>query len=116
MAKKARLTEMLQAALQHARTMPGLAVEDNKCMYRTADGNRCLAGLFIPDAKYRKRMEGHAIRGVADDFNLGFDADEINLLSALQSAHDNSPRGESWRERLAERIKVVALRYDIVLD
>lgn len=59
------------------------------CMYRGPNGLKCAAGHLIPDDRYDPRMEGNVIREVNNKFELGLDAN-INLIQALQFAHDNA--------------------------
>lgn len=47
----------------HARRqkVPGAVIREGyftRCMYRTPEGNKCLAGALIPDEQYSEDMEG----------------------------------------------------------
>lgn len=61
--------EIFEAAVNHMVTMgrrSGYFDGDNKfkCCYRTEHGDKCVAGLFIPDECYTEGMEGRTISDV----------------------------------------------------
>lgn len=75
------------------------------CAYRSQDGNRCAAGCFIPDDKYRANMECNSVRGILLEDHYGllslFPLDQLGM-TMLQGAHDNcsSQDSEDMREVL----------------
>lgn len=86
--------ELFDKVVQHARQQGGKAVnEDGRvCMYRDGLGNKCFAGIFIPDEDYKRGMEGNPIRSLVIDYNL-FSEVDTNLLYDLQGIHDNCHPG-----------------------
>ena len=59
------------------------------CMYRGSGGNKCVVGYFIPDEKYSKEMEGRNVCCEPVERALGELSVYNDLLSDLQSIHDN---------------------------
>lgn len=65
------------------------------CRYLTADGRKCAFGVLIPNAHYRKDLEGKSVIGLLNideyhDFVLGLLPDGVSTrdLVAIQHAHD----------------------------
>lgn len=93
--------EIFSKAWVYALSMKELAVdaEAKTCMYRTENGNRCLIGLFIPDAKYTPEMENTKVVDLCTTnkymsifFDIGlFDGTDARLhfLGDLQDCHDS---------------------------
>ena len=51
--------EIFDKAVTHLHTQGKRSVnEEGDCLYRNADGLKCVAGIFIPDEKYHPEMEG----------------------------------------------------------
>ena len=86
--------EVFDKVVAHARQQGCKAVnEDGRvCMYRDGLGNKCFAGIFIPDEDYKPEMEGNTIRRLVMDYNL-FSGVDTNLLYDLQGLHDNCHPG-----------------------
>jgi len=96
------------------------------CEYRTADGRKCAAGHLIPDDQYQPSLEGWSVgtESVPESKRLrdiitaaGHDAD---LVSALQSAHDQSASEErhgagDFMPMFLERAKSVAVRHGLTV-
>lgn len=63
-----------------------------QCAYRGDNGKRCVVGIFIPNEKYSEELEGLTIDAEqvlrAIPFTVTKQIKE--LLSTLQSIHDNS--------------------------
>lgn len=62
------------------------------CVYRGLNNVRCAAGHLIPNSLYRKSMEGMNIDSLLVNFPIiseYFENVHDDLLSELQSAHDN---------------------------
>ena len=98
--------EVFDKVVAHARQQGGKAVnEDGRvCMYRDGLGNKCFAGIFIPDEDYKPGMEGNPIRSLVIDYNL-FSQVDTNLLFELQTIHDYTT-ATGWETRfkkLAEK-------------
>jgi hypothetical protein len=63
------------------------------CKYRGPDGLMCAVGCLIPDDLYDPKMEGrraHAILGSLFFDRTGISREDMGLLEALQSIHDNT--------------------------
>jgi hypothetical protein len=87
------------------------------CVYRGPNSLRCAAGHLIPNSLYRKELEGRNIitlimnfRSIAEYFsNVSSD-----LLSQLQSAHDQRLSSESQSLDWEIKMKQIALDYNLV--
>lgn len=63
------------------------------CMYRSEGGRRCAVGCLIPDDRYDPYWEGkrvHNVPALLDLLKGEVGADSLDLMSALQSAHDGA--------------------------
>ena len=58
------------------------------CAYRGSEGRMCAVGCLIPDNLYDYDMEYKGVQHL-NEFSPLFRVDQMNLLSALQSKHDN---------------------------
>ncbi len=91
------------------------SAEEGSCMYRLngeADcPTRCAVGLIIPDDQYEDmRAAIRDLNGIMLDLGL------IHLLplsKVLQSSHDDASEHSDY-EQLEERLRKVALDYDLV--
>ena len=71
----------------------------NQCAYRGENGTKCTFGHLIPDALYKKRMEGMSAQALlCNEPYYKFNNVEalmpslevhVGLIEALQAAHDN---------------------------
>ncbi len=86
-----------------------LSYKFNKgCRYRNDDGNQCLMGCFIPDAKYRSNMENLNISRCVNEFDLSSDMPLRNLyLNMMQNFHDyklTSLEGEEFFKAIENKL------------
>ena len=72
-----------------------------KCCYRSPDGDRCAIGALIPDARYKRVLEGIWGPGVLAGLGLlpwdeaeDYSAPRTCLLEALQRLHDAAANWE----------------------
>lgn len=95
------------------------SADDNHCVYRAPNGDRCAAGWLIPDSDYEPGMEGETVLD-GDDLSrvgslikkLGHD---VRLVARLQTIHDLCPKDSNgslplWEEKwrfLARRMGLV---------
>ena len=117
MTHKARFQEIYDITLNHLRKQGHAAVARNgTCAYRMANGDKCAAGVHIPDDKYSPAMEGAEVSLVSEmtGVDWGFNRDDLTLLSSLQSSHDYTLRlkgmGE-WELEMAETARAFDLAY-----
>lgn len=102
--------EIFEAVVNHMITMghrAGYTTEEGKfiCRYRTNHGDKCVAGMFIPDELYQESMEGLSIVHVL------LDTPELPkwmhehrvLLGRLQLIHDRE-----WWDRIEQGFRAVA--------
>lgn len=59
----------------------------------------CAAGPAIPDDKYSIKMEGFLFDHINTNYLLGYNVDQLQVISSLQKIHDNSPTCD-WYTRL----------------
>jgi hypothetical protein len=80
-----------------------------QCLYRSPAGLSCAVGCLIPDADYRKRLEGcsttddrvmealHSVIGVDPASRIN----KLALLADLQEVHDDY-QPNAWPKKLAQ--------------
>ena len=89
----------------------------DKCAYRDADGERCCAvGVVIPDDRYSKDIEGKSPFNHAFKKRLPELAPFDDLLSSLQSAHDECDLhadGTFVLDNLRKRLRNTAGRHKL---
>jgi hypothetical protein len=93
-----------------------------RCAYRGDNGMKCAIGCLIPDDKYKRTFEGHALASrlyadmsardaiieiLAEEFG-GVCDDDKAFLEALQSIHDNS-----WAYDWAKRLNECAVKHNL---
>ena len=84
---------------------------DRVCKYRDYDnGRKCAIGCLIPDAEYKKNMEGSSIFGLAEEGRLPSSLEELNLelLDELQTVHDYR-EPSTWLQQLG----TIAVKYSL---
>ena len=79
--------------------------KDKNCRYRAPEGRMCAVGCILPDSIYHRKMENKTVhqllifaRNNGDTFPITEDGKayfkalepHLNLLDALQSAHDHA--------------------------
>tara|TARA_R110002153_G_scaffold79309_1_gene202487 strand:+ start:39 stop:461 length:423 start_codon:yes stop_codon:yes gene_type:complete len=130
--------EIFDAASVHLMGMDGPSVDENgdACVYRGKDddcefnGQMCAVGLFIDDKHYDDDLEGHGINGgqaVAEAVAASWGQDDLtvaqlDLLSDLQDAHDETSRGSSlipdhtWSSNIVAALDGVATKHHLRFD
>lgn len=89
---------------------------DTECLYRGPDGRSCAIGALLPDAAYRKDMEG---RGAAQlcrqwsDVLPAWMPPNVDLLEDLQIIHD---RAVHWKDDAAMKFALALLADRTGLD
>lgn len=107
--------QVFDYALRKIREQGKPAVDGSvNCMYRTDDGLRCVAGCLIPDEEYDSKMEGVQVASggrIQRWFKKhGFD---LELISAMQNAHDNNAEGPGFMKNFNEDMMRVALQFNL---
>ncbi len=97
--------------------------EEGKCVYRgsnpdteqrEADSDkRCVVGVCIPDDMYNPDIDAYGgiiqvRRGMPDWYKSVFNGIDVDYLSNLQRAHDNSIAGEGFTESIKDRLREIA--------
>jgi len=111
--------EIFETVVKHLMTMGRRSgyVEPNgmpdgnfACRYRTKHGDKCAAGIFIPDELYLDNMEGLSIQTVINDNPAlpRWMAEHRQLLGRLQLIHDR----EYW-DRLESGFRAVADDFEL---
>jgi len=95
----------------------GKPATDNavSCMYRAPNNLRCVAGWLIPDEDYISEMEGSQVKDLVNPARLFFRRNEfdLNLIIAMQEAHDNNAEGPAFVERFNEDMQEVATNFNL---
>jgi hypothetical protein len=68
-----------------------------ECVYRAPNGDKCAAGVIIPDDLYVPEMEGKAIYAALNECSHTpprWMIDNLPLMEALQEVHDAPP---NWK-------------------
>ena len=94
--------EAFTKIVQHLRKQGAKAVsEDNEhCLYRAPNGNKCAVGCLIDDELYEICLEGQALDNpeVSDALEeSGWANVDDTFLSSMQIVHDNY-EPEEWEE------------------
>ena len=126
--------DIFNKASAHLRSMDGPSLDDrgDSCMYRGEDGAMCAVGVFISDEHYFTDMEGGGIDGsnmrareaVALSWGQDcLDAPQLDLLSDLQNAHDDTSRDDvesiksrKWRDGIVAALDGVATKFHLRFD
>ena len=132
--------EIFDAASVHLMGMdgPSLDQDSDACVYRGKDedcefnGKMCAVGLFIKDEHYDCGFEGNDLNrnGDSDIANAVAKSwgqerltdDQLNLLTDLQYAHDETSRGSSlipdhtWSKNIVAALDGVATKFHLRFD
>ena len=132
--------EIFDAASVHLMGMdgPSLDQDSDACVYRGKDedcefnGKMCAVGLFIKDEHYDCGFEGNDLNrnGDSDIANAVAKSwgqerltdDQLNLLTDLQDAHDETSRGSSlipdhtWSKNIVAALDGVANKFHLRFD
>jgi hypothetical protein len=91
--------------------------DPNVCAYRGRKGDKCAAGILIPDNEYDIKMENVSFNGLIEDTNTFPRLKTVRsykphrkLISDLQSAHDFS---DIETAPIYERLESVAYRHQL---
>jgi hypothetical protein len=107
--------EVFDAVCVRLRDGTGRALDCNGCAYQTSDGMKCAIGIFIPDSKYDKVIEGYNISGYMVEFYVpalvGLD---IDFLRTLQSCHDGVSYWNGPNYFAEWKLKEVAKEYGLI--
>jgi hypothetical protein len=107
--------------LQGAPSIYPVGDRTGQCSYRTPEGLECAAGQVWPDELYDKTVEGRSVLGLADDDVLPKPLRvHLQLLEAIQQAHDNASVACLWArkgfpESFAKRALRLANFYDLTV-
>jgi hypothetical protein len=92
---------------KHLIKQNATCMDGDTCSYRNELGQSCAVGCLIPDADYRKRLEGcsttddrvmealHSVIGVDPASRIN----KLALLAELQDVHDDY-KPTAWAKRL----------------
>jgi len=133
--------EIFNKAAVHLMGMEGPSLDqgNDACVYRGKDedcefnGQMCAVGLFIADEHYDCGFEGNGLnRNGASDIadavakSWGQERltdDQLNLLTDLQDAHDETSRDDvesiksrKWRDGIVTALEGVATKFHLRFD
>lgn len=81
--------DVSEAALNaHAEGRLGYQRGHTDCLYRYPDGAVCAIGAALPDHVVEGFNSGVTVEDLAREHRITVDAEEIDFLSEIQSAHD----------------------------
>ena len=94
----------------------------NQCAYRGSHGTKCAFGHLIPDALYKKRMEGIAASALLcnepyykvnnEEALMSSLEVHVGLIQGLQAAHDNV-HAEDFVSNFRRRAEAVAATHGL---
>ncbi len=122
--------EIFDKVATHLFTQGKPAIEDQTCKYRDSEGNSCAVGCLIPDEMYTPKLDdfnlysklpmdkqGTGIRQHLDNNVIPLpdfiNSENLNLLIALQSVHDD---GAYWEDNLEMKIALKRVAKSYCLD
>lgn len=80
------------------------------CLYRTPEGLSCAIGCLIPDSVYKFSMEGMSVLGLIESEYIKIESDDaVELICALQSAHDT----QQSKDDLINRLTHIACEFSL---
>lgn len=102
-------------ATQGHRAMGGIVLNEAVCAYRGNNGDKCAAGIHIPDDKYEQKMENLRISNVITYYHLEEYFPNRMLASILQRAHDVE---ENWTnpETMITVLRNIAVSFNLNTD
>jgi hypothetical protein len=84
------------------------------CRYRGEGGTKCAAGFFIPDELYSEGFEGKSLIDGSVQQLKCFKGKSLNLLRAMQQAHDISSESEAYfMDQFRNRMRSVANNFGL---
>lgn len=86
--------------------------EKGACKYRGPNGLKCAAGFLLTDEQ-AEGCEGLELGYVIDDYPEFEDLWDVNLVSLLQLAHDQSADSESFTSVFVEKCLIIAERFNL---
>lgn len=83
------------------------AITNSRCDYRGPRGERCAAGVLIPDDEYSSAMEANVFRRL----DIAAFAPHADLIDRLQLLHDTD---DSWTpDNMPRELRAVAQLYHV---
>lgn len=120
MPKTLTINEVITQTYEYAKNMKEPSSDNaDGCLYRSGDGNKCLAGNLIPDKYYDPAMEKQSIATNYRNYPeiKKIIGDNLDLWIDLQNAHDaytNYPF-DKWHEIMLDKIRNIAVIYNCPL-
>jgi hypothetical protein len=110
-ARKVVHQQIFNVSLEHVRSRSNKAYSEDEqgCVYSDPEGG-CAIAPFI--TSYSKEMESKGVYDLLKNFSecmnpIVFQAD-VNFLNSIQTAHDNTPRGQTFHIGFNRRMKDIA--------
>jgi hypothetical protein len=103
--RTARRQGIFDAVWERAKTKVKSKADNNEfdCRYRDRKGNKCFAGVLIPDALYNPAIEGRRFSALLEEgipcAVAACHRDDVDLVEQLQRIHDLIPV-EHWEGAL----------------
>ncbi len=97
--KRAPLQRIFDQAARHLLKQNKKSTDGASCCYRGLNNTQCAVGCFISDEEYKLSMEGLPSDTLLNRDNINISFDRRNLLSDLQTLHDNE-YVEDWESSL----------------
>lgn len=90
------LQQIFDTVVNHLRKQGRKCEIGGTCMYRGLDGQKCAAGILIPDSAYLSDMEGRRVEELVY-FQFKYSKQELELIGELQKIHDKF-HPASWED------------------
>lgn len=94
-----KLNEITRNAIANVLAQSDLSVvpNDQSCLYRGANGSKCIIGHMIHDSHYSEKLEHNGIddsievvRAVENSNDIELNTRDLSVLVLLQDLHDSS--------------------------
>ncbi len=109
--------EALNQVYEHLIKQGGPAKVNDRCRYRTEDGQSCAFGCLIKEEEYDKSIEGLNLDCLVFNNKVVFKGSKTHpLCRSMQIEHDNytsSPYMSNWSDYITRKFTEIAQRYNL---
>lgn len=108
--------EIFDTVVRHLFNQGHAALDNGRCRYRAANGDKCAAGVLITDEYYDPKMEGRPFWLLKSEFKLpDWLKNNSDLVEDLQDVHDylKHPAEQFNLDKLEKLLQTVAKNYGL---